>query len=107
MITFDEGKELLKRLREMSLYADSYGKHATTSACYSIEHSLEILNDRRHYLEELWLQRKNKLEQCIQICYLKDEIKKVQNLKLKEIKIIFFIFKLKLILVASMDFKRR
>ena len=77
--TFDEGKELLARLREMNLYADSSERHATSSACHSIEHLLEILNDRRRYLEELWHQRKVKLEQCIQICYLKDEIRRVRS----------------------------
>lgn len=61
----------------MSLYADSFEKHATSSACYSIERLLELLNDKRRYLEDLWNQRKIKLEQCIQICYLRDEIKKV------------------------------
>ncbi len=77
LITFEEGKELLARLKEISFYGDSFGKHATTSACYSIEHLLELLNDRRRNLEELWKKRKLKLEQCIQICYLRDEIKRV------------------------------
>jgi hypothetical protein len=77
LVTFEDGKELVSSLKEMSLYSDSLSQHATTSACHSIEHLLELLNSRRCHLEELWKQRKIKLEQCIQICYLKDEIKKV------------------------------
>ena len=77
LITFDEGKELIALLREMSLSADLYGSNVTTTACYSIETILETLNDRRCYLEEFWQQRRQKLEQCIQIFYLKTEIKKV------------------------------
>lgn len=76
LITFDEGKELLARLREMSLCTDLYGSQTTTTACYSIENILEKLNDRRCHLEELWQQRRQKIEQCIQICYLRNEIKK-------------------------------
>jgi hypothetical protein len=60
----------------MSLYADSFGKHATSSSCHSIEQLLEVLNEKRRFLEEQWKNRKLKLEQCIQICYLKDEIKR-------------------------------
>jgi hypothetical protein len=80
LITFDEGKELIALLREMSLSADLYGSNVTTTACYSIETILETLNDRRCYLEEFWQQRRQKLEQCIQIFYLKTEIKKVSIL---------------------------
>lgn len=76
--TFEEGKSLLGRLKEMSFYADgSFGKHATSSACYSIENLLELLNNRRLHMEELWKQKKLKIEQCIQICYLREEIRKV------------------------------
>lgn len=76
--TFEVGKELLAILKEMSLYSrgDTSGKHATSSACFSIENLLELLNSKRLKMEELWRQRKLKLEQCIQICYLKEEIKK-------------------------------
>lgn len=76
--TFEIGKELLAILKEMSLYSrnDTSGKHATSSACFSIENLLELLNSKRLKMEELWKQRKLKLEQCIQICYLKEEIKK-------------------------------
>lgn len=76
--TFEIGKELLAILKEMSLYSrgDISGKHATSSACFSIENLLELLNSKRLKMEELWKQRKLKLEQCIQICYLKEEIKK-------------------------------
>jgi len=78
LITFDEGKELIALLREMSLCADLYASNVTNTACYSIETILETLNDRRCYLEEFWQQRRQKLEQCIQIFYLKIEIKKVK-----------------------------
>ena len=78
--TFEEGKNLLARLKEMSIYADgTIGKHATSSACYSIENLLELLNNRRLRLEEIWKQRKLKIEQCIQIAYLRAEIKKVAD----------------------------
>lgn len=61
----------------MSFQIDPSEKHITTAACYGIERLLEVLNDRRRYLEDLWQQRKAKLEQCLQICYLKEEIQKV------------------------------
>ena len=81
--TFEEGKNLLARLKEMSFYAEgTLGRHATSSACYSIENLLELLNNRRLQLEELWKQRKLKIEQCIQICYLRSEIKKVVKFKI-------------------------
>ncbi len=76
--TFDEGKELLARLKEVSHHAESFGNYASNSSCYSIEHLLEHLNEKRRHLEELWRNRKQKLEQCIQICYLKEEIQKVK-----------------------------
>lgn len=55
----------------MSLYT----KHANSSACFAIENLLELLNGKRLRIEDLCKQRKLKLEQCIQLCYLKDEIK--------------------------------
>lgn len=96
MTTFEEGKELLSRLKEISFYSDSLGKHATVSACYSIEQLLEILNERRRNLEELWIKRKQKLEQCIQICYLREEIKRVISIYFQTYKLDFnyFIFRL-------------
>lgn len=69
---------MLGYLREMSLCSDLYGSDITTSACYTIESILESLNDRRCQLEELWQQRRQKLENCIQICFLRNEIKKVK-----------------------------
>ena len=77
LVTFEEGKELLAKLKEMSIYADTYDTQASANACHSIENLLELLNDRRRFLESLWEQRKLKLEHCIQISYLRDEIKKV------------------------------
>jgi hypothetical protein len=72
LVTFDSGKELLERMKDMSNQIE----HKTTTACHTIEHLLEVLNDRRRYLEDLWQQRKVKLEQCLQICYLREEIQK-------------------------------
>lgn len=82
LATFEIGKELLAILKEMSLYTrgDKTCKHATSSACFSIENLLELLNTKRLRIEELWKQRKLKLEQCIQICYLKEEIRKTLDL---------------------------
>jgi hypothetical protein len=77
LITFEEGKELLMYMKEMSISSDSMGKQTTSNACHTIESLLEVLNDRRRYIEDLWNQRKSKLEQCIQICFLKEEIKNV------------------------------
>lgn len=78
--TFEEGKNLLARLKEMSFFAEgTLRKQATSSACYSIESLLELLNRRRLELEEVWKQRRLKIEQCIQICYLRAEIKKVED----------------------------
>ena len=80
LTTFDEGKELIERMKEMSSQIiDVDNKYETTVACHSIEHLLEKLNNRRRYLEDLWQQRKIKLDQCLQICYLKEEIQKVFN----------------------------
>lgn len=80
LITFDQGKNLLSRIKEMSLFENSaFGKHGTSSACYSIENLLELLNNRRLHLEELWKQKKLKIEYGIQICYLRAEIKKTYD----------------------------
>ena len=83
---------MLARLKEVSLHTDSYGRYTTNSSCYSIEHLLEQLNEKRRRLEELWRSRKHKLEQCIQICFLKDEIKKVNRILnlLKKLFLVFF-----------------
>ena len=79
MLTLQEGQSLLDRIREMGMHADVQNRHATTSACYGIEHLLELLQDRRRHLEELWLQRKIKLEQCLQLLLLDHEVNKVCN----------------------------
>ena len=78
MSTLQEGQLLLERIREMGIHADVQNRHATTAACYGIEHLLELLQDRRRHLEELWLQRKLKLEQCLQLLLLDEEVKKVR-----------------------------
>lgn len=75
--TLDLGHSLLERIREMGMHADLQNRHATTAACYGIEHLLELLQDRRRRLEELWEQRRIRLEQCLQLCQLDYEVNKV------------------------------
>ena len=77
LVTFDEGRQLIEKMKLMSNQIDVPNKNKTTAVCSSIEHILESLNDRRRYLEDLWQQRKVKLDQCLQICYLREEIEKV------------------------------
>jgi len=77
MSTLQEGQLLLERIREMGVHADVQNRHATTAACYGIEHLLELLQDRRRHLEELWLQRRIRLEQCLQLLLLDQEVGKV------------------------------
>jgi hypothetical protein len=79
MSTLQEGQLLLDRIREMGVHADVQNRHATTAACYGIEHLLELLQDRRRHLEELWLQRKVRLEQCLQLLLLDQEVNKVMR----------------------------
>ena len=71
----------------MSVYAESYEDKLPFSAYSSIENLLETLNTRRLKLEDTWNQRRVKLEQCIQICFLRNEIKKVNKTKNVTIKI--------------------
>ena len=47
MHTLQEGQSLLDRIRQMGTHADVTNRHATTAACYGIEHLLELLHDRR------------------------------------------------------------
>jgi len=79
MHTLQEGQALLDRIREMGMHADVQNRHATTAACYGIEQLLEQLQDRRRRLEDLWLQRKIKLEQHLQLLLLDLEINKVSE----------------------------
>lgn len=80
MATLQQGQSLLDKIRQMSTRAEVHGRHATTAACFGIEQLLELLQDRRRRLEELWQQRKTKLEQCLQMLLLDQEVKKVLNL---------------------------
>jgi len=79
MLTLQEGQLLLDRIREMGLHADVQNRHATTAACYGIEYLLELLQDRRRQLEDLWLLRKIKLEQGLQLLLLDQEVNKVSD----------------------------
>ena len=79
MLTLQEGQTLLDRIRQMGMHADVQNRHATTAACYGIEHLLELLQDRRRRLEELWLERKIKLEQMLQLLLLDQEVNKVDR----------------------------
>ncbi|ESO86305.1 hypothetical protein LOTGIDRAFT_167354 [Lottia gigantea] len=76
-VTLDMGHALLQHIKEMGVHADIQNKHATTAACYGIEHLLELLHDRRRHLEELWELRRQKLEQCLQLCQLDQEVHKI------------------------------
>lgn len=89
-ITLDQGQALLDRIREMGMHADIQNRHATTAACYGIEHLLELLHDRRRHLEELWSQRKLRLEQCLQLCQLDQEVYKVGRHEMLNARIKFF-----------------
>ena len=73
----DLGHSLLERIKEMGMHADFTNRHATTAACYGIEHLLELLQDRRRRLEELWEQRRIRLEQSLQLFQLDQEVDKV------------------------------
>ncbi|KAK3083136.1 hypothetical protein FSP39_014900 [Pinctada imbricata] len=75
--TLQLGNSLLERIREMGMHADLQNRHATTAACYGIEHLLELLQDRRRRLEDIWEQRRIRLEQCLQLCQLDQEVNKV------------------------------
>ncbi|XP_046554795.1 uncharacterized protein LOC124264120 [Haliotis rubra] len=75
--TLDIGQSLLDRIKEMGMHADLQNRHATTAACYGIEHLLELLHDRRRHLEELMTQRKIRLEQCLHLCQLDQEVNKI------------------------------
>ena len=85
LLTLEEGKELLSKIKEMSVYGTSVtDKNRTSTVCCSIEHLLETLNDKRLHLEELWKNRKAKLEYCIQIFFLRQGIKKTLDWILNE-----------------------
>ncbi|XP_025104045.1 coiled-coil domain-containing protein 141-like isoform X3 [Pomacea canaliculata] len=75
--TLDLGQSLLDQIKEMGMHADIQNRHATTAACYGIEHLLELLHDKRRHLEELWTQRKIQLEQCLHLCQLDQEVNKI------------------------------
>lgn len=78
--THDIGHSLVRRIQDMGMHADLQNRHATTAACYGIEHVLELLQDRRRRLEEIWEQRRIQLEQCLQLCQLDQEVNKVSQL---------------------------
>ena len=77
METLSKGQLLFEKLREATKRAGMNSRHATKSACYGIERTLEALQGRRRKLEEVWKQRKKLLEQCVRSCKLDEEIKKV------------------------------
>ncbi len=79
METLSKGQLLLEKLREATKRAGINSRHATKSACYGIERTLEALQGRRRKLEEVWKQRKKLLEQCVRSCKLDEEIKKVSR----------------------------
>lgn len=81
MQTLSKGQALLDRLREASSHADINNRHATDTACYSIERILEALHHRRQQMDNLWKERKSALEQCIRRCKIDEEVQRVNILK--------------------------
>ena len=80
MSTLQEGQLLLEKIQNTGLFGQlSQHNHATTAACYGIEHLLEMLQDRRRHLDELWLQRKTRLELNLQRVSLETELRKVRD----------------------------
>nr|XP_006823021.1 PREDICTED: titin-like [Saccoglossus kowalevskii] len=79
MHTLNKGQALLDRIKEVGNLMDPRYQHATTAACYGIERVMEELHDRRRLLEELWLRRKLKLEQCLLLCELSIEVEDISN----------------------------
>lgn len=81
LTTFEDGKELLASIKEISNKLPGLAdKNRTSKVCCSIEHLLETLNEKRVYLEELWKNRKSRLEYCIQISNLRQRIKQVMEM---------------------------
>ena len=64
---------LLNKLYVPAIIGDNFGSST------GIEHLLELLHDRRRHLEDLWLQRKIRLEQHLQLCQLDVEVNKVRG----------------------------
>lgn len=77
MMTLQEGQLLLDKIRKAAVECGSHHRHATTSGCYYIEQQLINLRYKQIRLDELWLQRKIQLEQCIKFFHLKEEVSKV------------------------------
>ncbi|XP_019626721.1 PREDICTED: muscle M-line assembly protein unc-89-like [Branchiostoma belcheri] len=75
METMNRGQVLLDRMQDMGSHLDS--KHATTAACYGVEHMLENLHDRRRHMEEVWALQKLRLEKSLQLCIWKQEVNDV------------------------------
>ncbi len=86
LVAFDEGNELLTKLKELAPFTndDSQEQAAFAYSNSSLETILEDLNTRRCHLEDLWSQRRIKLEQGIQICFLRTEINKSINWLISE-----------------------
>jgi len=81
LIACDEGNELLARLKQLAAHAadDDQEQAAFAASNSNLESLLEELDTRRRHLDELWSQRRLKLEQGIQICFLRSEINKSIN----------------------------
>ncbi|XP_066263903.1 kalirin-like [Branchiostoma lanceolatum] len=75
METMNRGQVLLDRMQDMGSHIES--RHATTAACYGVEHMLENLHDRRRHMEEVWALQKLRLEKSLQLCIWKQEVNDV------------------------------
>ncbi|PSN37212.1 hypothetical protein C0J52_12781, partial [Blattella germanica] len=87
MLTLQDGKQLLEKLREISTQGtlDSRPDHIKTSSDYAIsqvEHWLENLHDRRRLLEIAWQNRKTQLEQCLALALLATDLKELEEVLL-------------------------
>ena len=79
MHTMNRGRDLLDHLKGLIEDAPIADRKAGTASCYGIEKVLESLQDRRRALDDLWLQRKRRLEQCVSLYDLDEEVNRVRN----------------------------
>ncbi|XP_071940991.1 triple functional domain protein-like [Antedon mediterranea] len=74
------GRTLIQKLNNMTpVDSPVEDRHATTTACYAIERTLESLQDRRRGLEDAWNKRRLDLEQNIVLCNLNQEVDEVSD----------------------------
>ncbi|XP_075253991.1 uncharacterized protein LOC142345665 isoform X8 [Convolutriloba macropyga] len=79
MNTIQNGQGLLDKIVEIGRNLESQGSNVAVSSSALVERVLAELHDRRTLLEELWLQRKIRLEQSLLIFQLDAEIQQITN----------------------------